>query len=218
MTTIILILLGILIGFFIPKIIKKFQVKTKTTATKRHTHNNPEDIFKHAEAWWITNFLAEDKGKSYWNTSIPSGGEIPLGEYAAKFLSNSAACQAFALELYFKCIQVIETGSFIEGHYLINLFNGISKENQNRIIVNHNRIIENHSMHKQYKKSQLLKNKDMSFLKILERSSKAYENYRYIFMSNPKEKNEAYLTFTVHACKILIEELKPEWKPLMATS
>lgn len=131
---------------------------------------NPKDIFDEAETFMIAyraimnssvkqSILSKDMGKS-------------IGLTYAAYVNH-----AFAFELYLKCLMGIENGYFYEGHNLLDLFQKLSQETQDKIISYHDNLTI--SRHKKYHGFGF--DSEGNFITLLSEASNAFVDFRYLF-------------------------------------
>jgi hypothetical protein len=93
--------------------------------------------------------------------------------------SSSIVNITFATELFLKCICVIENGFFYRTHKLEQLFQYISQENQDKIIMYHDEIINCNPLNKGLSKA--FGSEFLDFKSMLKQSSNAFIEFRYKF-------------------------------------
>jgi HEPN domain-containing protein len=127
-------------------------------------------------------------------------------------IAPAAVNAAFALELYLKCMQCIENGSFIKGHDLAKLYSAISRANRTRIEEYSKAHDANSPSHQRVKKkfSHLTR---FDIQSVLTFSAKAFEIFRYEFEGPQRTAHGFVAHHVTKAVRQLILEIKPEWTP-----
>lgn len=159
--------------------------------------NDPKIIFLQAEAFKNSAIFINNKAFKY------SYHNHPLDR---KFYITQKVNEAFSFELYLKCLMGIETGNFVEGHDLLELFQGLSQQTQDKIIANHEKGIIYGPVH------TLLHGigaKD-DFLDVLSNTGKAFVELRYMF-DDAKYLNYDF-GFTINFVRWMILELRPDYE------
>jgi len=105
-------------------------------------------------------------------------------DYITPYVVNAA----FSMELRFKLLKLLETNEWISGHELIGLYNNQSDETKDYLDKELSSIVENSQFHK--KLHQRINNElKIGFAwemeNLLTESSKAFEDWRYLFQNKP---------------------------------
>jgi len=116
---------------------------------------------------------------------------------------------AYAFELYLKCLMIIETGEYVEGHQLLELFKLVSDNSKANI--------ENH-----FNSNYAFIRRNMTYFGIfdkpsiydlLEEANKAFIDFRYLFSrkNTPTYKLDGVIECVRHEIFRLKPELKDIW-------
>lgn len=139
---------------------------------------------------------------------------IILSYYGIYLSSAGSTNQAFALELYFKCLYFIDNGALLRGHKLKDeLFDNLSLERQQTIENYFNDLKKSdHSFQEAITEQKEL---DISFNEALTSSSNAFVNLRYVFEIESSKMSSNFLINIIYATRKLILEIHPEWPSIM---
>jgi hypothetical protein len=159
--------------------------------------DDPKTIFYQAEAFSKSSVFINNKGFEYIHKNSPISSNIVAAEKINK---------AFTFELYLKCLMAIESGRYIEGHNLLDLFKNLSQATQDKIIQNHNEGIIYSNVH------YILHGFDAedNFLEILKSIANTFIDLRYIFEEH--NQNNYDFGFTMKFVRGMILQLRPDFK------
>lgn len=191
--------------------------------------NTAHKIFCGAESYLLTNSFAFNYSVGLLSEKAPVYTKNPVEaskaniektvyyKYYGYYVNSvSITTQAFALELYLKCLRYIEVNDFTFGHVLIELFEKLSEENKNKIIIIYkellNRDVSMIEIEKQFGASMEI---ETDFHVLLKSASKAFVEYRYLFELDPKENGYFNISNHIFSVRKLILELRPEWPSLI---
>lgn len=113
---------------------------------------------------------------------------------------------SYAFELYLKCLMIIETGEYVEGHQLLELFKLLNETNKTNI--------ENH-----FNSNYAFIRRNMTYFgifekpsiyELLEEANKAFIDFRYLF--SRKNTPTYQLDGVIECVRQEIFRLKPELK------
>ncbi len=139
----------------------------------------------------------------------------------AKFMGICRAIDVnhvFAIEMYFKCISLITSNKYKQGHDLIKLFNFLNKDVQELIISHYN---EKYKPYEEEMLAYTLGGKKSSFVELLSLSKDTFISSRYIFSQdrNSYKLNGYRLQYILptirDVCVIYKPELNKEMFPLL---
>lgn len=126
-----------------------------------------------------------------------------IGTYIAPIITNTAFC----IELYLKCIYMIEKGQPAQGHFLDKLYRKLSKESRDLIEAIYNMLLPK-SQTDMFLKQQMPEMKtDLD--SVLKEMSSAFIKWRYSFEGNITGFPASGPI--IDALKGRIKILKPEW-------
>jgi HEPN domain-containing protein len=141
--------------------------------------------FFDAENFMMASKLITQKASNDLFTS--DGIEKSIG---LKYVSN--VNHAYAIEIYLKCLMIIEKGEFIEGHDLALLFNNLLPETQKSIIDNFNANYKSLKRSKKYFGVFF----ETNFVEQLDEAKKAFIDFRYLFSKNSTPE---YVDISLHS-------------------
>jgi hypothetical protein len=131
------------------------------------------------------------------------------GDYSLSYHGIAAivANHAFAIEMYFKCLAIIEKGHFLFGHKLADQYNFLDQVARDKIKTYYNDFVQNNPTLERWK-TQFSKLPNMDLTSVLQQANKAFEEHRYM----PEGDHQTYLAGDVSkALRKYILELKPDW-------
>jgi hypothetical protein len=131
-----------------------------------------------------------------------------LGNHGPSYMFPMVICAAFSLELYLKCLILVEGGAS-KGHDLGDLFSKTSTESQQKIRASYAPYKAKADTMYASVKGVPVPRTDFDF--VLCASAKAFEHFRYAYEGAVKDQ-EGWLANDIRECvRERIAELKPEW-------
>jgi hypothetical protein len=120
-----------------------------------------------------------------------------------------------AVEIYFKCIQMLDTGSFSAIHKVDLLFNALGLQRQRRIEVLYNERLGKRKTIPMPDKTTL----DVSLKNMLKAQSNLFIEGRYWFDFDDNERTweTAAPTAIAEATRLTILEIMPQWEQILST-
>ena len=117
---------------------------------------------------------------------------------------------AFAVELYLKCLLLIEGGQVPETHNLKQLFNQVSRESRGKITKRHNTLAADHPVLSEFRQKLGIKT-DLN--SILEDGQDIFTQFRYFFEGIPNRMEPIGFGLDLFAqiVRNRILDLRPEW-------
>jgi len=133
---------------------------------------------------------------------------IILGNQGPNYMFPMVICAAFSLELYMKCLILIEGGAS-KGHDLKDLFSKTTSASQKKVRESYEPYkAKADAMYAAFKGVPVPKT-DFDF--VLGASAKAFEHFRYAY-EGAVEDQEGWMASDISECvKERVVELKPEW-------
>lgn len=131
------------------------------------------------------------------------------GDYSLSYHGIAAivANHAFAIEMYFKCLAIIEKGEFLRGHKLLDQYNFIQQSTRDKIKAYYDDFVQHNPTLERWK-TQFRKLPDMNLVAVLQQANNAFEEHRYM----PEGDHQTYLASDVSkALKKYILGIKPNW-------
>lgn len=153
------------------------------------------------EAECFLNISKMVKEKTYLKTFAQKEIDQSINFQYATHVNHS-----YAFELYLKCLMIIETGEYAEGHQLLELFNLLNYTTKTNI--------ENH-----FNSNYVFIRRNMTYLgifetptiyELLEEANKAFIDFRYLFSRNNTPTYQ--LDEVIECVRQEIFRLKPELK------
>lgn len=130
------------------------------------------------------------------------------GDYSKAYFGLSAvvANHAFAIEMYFKCVSILEQNDFKKGHELVELFAFLLPHSQQKIKSYYNDYVSKNSrINKLLSEGRRL---NTNFEDVLQQASNAFVEHRYA----PEGKQQTFLAGDLaKALRKYILELRPDW-------
>jgi transcriptional regulator with XRE-family HTH domain len=125
------------------------------------------------------------------------------------FIAPLAVNSALAVELYLKCLLLLEGKSYAPVHDLKSLFDSVDTDDKERI----KQFFTEDIARKEYIKRIQASNPEMRYEvePILEAANKAFEEWRYIFEEKDYTRYYYGLEEVREAVERIILEIKPEW-------
>lgn len=117
--------------------------------------------------------------------------------------------QAFACELYLKCLLQIKTPFVPKHHKLHLLFDSLPKPDRSEVIRHYKRWCKADPMHSQFFNKSKFKDDLRS---VLEAGADVFETLRYAYEDRPLKQLAAF-SLPILALHDAILEARPEWKP-----
>lgn len=158
-----------------------------------------KEIFDTAEAFALASKLM----------SIEMINRESTGNYSLSYHGIAAivANHAFAIEMYFKCISLIENGNFRWGHGLLDQYDYLRQSTKDTIKIYFDDIVLNNQTINKWKQEGR-KIPDMDILAVLKQANLAFEEYRYM----PDGNHQTYLASDIaKALRKYILEIKTDW-------
>lgn len=119
--------------------------------------------------------------------------------------------QAFACELYLKCILAIKTPQLPKVHKLHQLFDSLPKQDKATLVRRYKYICTLDPNHKLFFTLHTHFKDDLR--SVLEGGSEIFSKIRYAYEGIGLEKHLAYLNLPIRAIRETIIECHPEWAP-----
>ena len=165
----------------------------KLTATPRPVKVvDPERIFGHARAFeWACSVLGEKRGKI-----AEQKWSLPMGTNAA-----------FTLELYLKCLLVIERDEYFEGHDLKRFFCRLKGRTQNLLRAHHAEFIKD----KPDFKAMAQSGRKVDLETLLKEARNSFMEFRYAYEEPYGKETSFALGGLILGIKQIIFERFPEW-------
>jgi hypothetical protein len=130
-----------------------------------------------------------------------------------KFAFSMPKCvlESLGLEIFLKCLILIEGGHYGNTHDLYRLFLAVSLKNQTKIRNSFSKTVPTGGIMYVKPGSGNQPSPRIDFDYVLRRSAKAFEAWRYVYEASQKE-NQAWLASGIVDCvRDVIVELKPSW-------
>lgn len=171
---------------------------------------DPRTVFRYAESFTVAIELLKpqfEQGRK----AIDLSGRITIAD-AGRFVPF-ATVDSFALELYLKCLMLMDRGEIKKVHGIKELFRELKLNTRQRIKNNYADRIASQlpRMSKALKRRDLLRFKN--FRSYLERSNRAFENIRYFF-ERPTRSSPPSVYYSPDlrwAVRKSILDIMPEW-------
>lgn len=138
------------------------------------------------------------------------GNDHPF-EHLKAFAGPSLVLCAFSAELFLKCIECIETGSFNKGHNLKNLFHRLSKPTQRRIEELWDADAERNAGARELIKEKFGEEIPPDLDWALASGARGFEELRYSF-DPANAKSKFFLSELPRMLRDVTLEMKPEWR------
>ena len=120
---------------------------------------------------------------------------------------------AFAIELYLKCLQVIEKGNHKAGHVLIDLFNGLNNSTRERVCLLYNQ----KWLEMRFETLFFVNENEGNFVKLLSEIKEPFKAFRYLF-EDELELSSYKLENAINCLRAVIFEIneiiEPKYKAL----
>ena len=129
-------------------------------------------------------------------------------EQSINFQYATHVNHTYAFELYLKCLMIIETGEYVEGHQLLELFKLVSDNSKTNI---ENHFNTNFTFIRRNMRYFGIFEKP-SIYELLEEANKAFTNFRYLF--SRKDTPTYELDGVIECVRHEIFRLKPELKDI----
>jgi HEPN domain-containing protein len=146
-------------------------------------------------------------------------------------LTPAVVNSVFALELYFKCLLALETGSFPRGHSIKTLFNSLSQNAQGEVSIRYQQLLDSHqeelramaAVDRRMEHRRIADNEPATIYPgvaledTLEACKNAFQRLRYSF--EPSEDGihvKPYLlNFIQHSIRETILGIQPDWRNII---
>ncbi len=154
------------------------------------------------------------------HTAADAVGRLTLGpntQIAGQVVRPNMVLSALTSELFLKCMVCIETTNIPKGHHLFELFNLLTAETRNKIILIWDTYVvpAREPMWRMMEQHQTLLGKkiDRDLPGALLSSSRAFEAIRYSYEPESKEA-DFYISDLPNVLRRVVLHMKPEWENL----
>jgi hypothetical protein len=188
------------------KVNKQKTTKAKSVAVPKA---DPHKIFLLAESFTRALNLAGNQMLPPSPPGVTVGGLFDASdtESATMEMAPLLILDSFALELYFKCLICIETGTAPFTHNLLHLYQSLSQSTQIRLKKHY----DTFAAEPLATMRRTIKNLDGSIEAALKASAEAFIVYRYVYEKTPLAGTGYFGGAVRWAAIVLILEMRPTW-------